>query len=78
MVAPPGQTPRTVTGAASLRLAGWGGSHDHSRAQVAGTEQADMIAPAWSQRLEPGRALLVRRAVLDAVVPVLLVPMAAN
>jgi hypothetical protein len=45
---------------------------------VAGTEQAETIAPAWSQRLEPGRALLVRRAVLDAGVPVLLVPMAAN
>jgi hypothetical protein len=37
-----------------------------------------MIAPAWSQRLEPGRALGVRRTVLDAGVPVLLVPMAAN
>ena len=37
-----------------------------------------MIAPAWSHRLEPGRALVVRRTVLDAGVPVLLVPMAAN
>ncbi len=46
--------------------------------KVAGTEQADMIALAWSQRLEPGRALVVRRAVLDAGVPVLLVPMPAN
>ena len=37
-----------------------------------------MITLAWSHRLEPGRALVVRRAVLDAVVPVMLVPMAAN
>jgi len=47
-------------------------------AKVAGAEQADMIALAWSQRLEPGRALVVRRAVLDAGVPVMLVPMPAN
>jgi len=46
--------------------------------KVAGTEQADMIALAWSQRLEPGRALVVRRAILDTGVPVLLVPMPAN
>jgi len=46
--------------------------------KVAGAEQADMIALAWSQRLEPGRALVVRRAVLDAGVPVMLVPMPAN
>jgi hypothetical protein len=45
---------------------------------MAGTEQADMIAPTWSQRLEPSRPLVVQRAVLDAVVQVLLVPMAAN
>jgi hypothetical protein len=46
--------------------------------KVAGTEQADMIALAWSQRLEPGHALVVRRAVLDTGVPVMLVPMPAN
>lgn len=39
---------------------------------------AEVIALAWSQRLEPGRALVVRRAVLDAGVPVILVPMPAN
>jgi len=43
--------------------------------KVAGAEQADIIALAWSQRLEPGRALVVRRAVLDAEVPVMLLPM---
>jgi len=46
--------------------------------EVAGTEQADMITLAWSQQLEPGRALVVRRAVLDAGVPVMLVPVAAG
>jgi nucleotide-binding universal stress UspA family protein len=44
-------------------------------ATVAGAEQADMIALAWSQRLEPGRAAAVRRTILDAEVPVMLVPM---
>ena len=47
-------------------------------AKVAGAEQADMIALAWSQRLEPGRAAAVRRTVLDAEVPVMLVPMPAD
>lgn len=42
---------------------------------VAGAEQADVIALAWSQRLDPGRAPVVRRAVLEAHVPVMLVPM---
>ncbi len=46
--------------------------------KVAGAEQADMIALAWSQRLEPGHALVVRRAILDTGVPVMLVPMSAN
>ena len=46
--------------------------------KVAGTEQADMIALAWSQRLDPGRALVVRHAVLDTGVPVMLVPMPAK
>jgi len=44
-------------------------------AKVAGAEQADMIALAWSQRLEPGRAAAVRRTVLEAEVPVMLTPM---
>ena len=44
-------------------------------AKVAGAEQADMIALAWSQRLDPGRAAAVRRTVLDAEVPVMLIPM---
>jgi nucleotide-binding universal stress UspA family protein len=46
--------------------------------KVAGAEQADMIALAWSQRLEPGRAAAVRRTVLDAEVPVMLLPMPAD
>jgi hypothetical protein len=39
---------------------------------VAAAEQADLIALAWSQRLEPGRAAAVRRTILDAEVPVML------
>ena len=45
---------------------------------VAEAEGADVIALGWSQRLDPGRARTVRRAVLDAVVPVMLVPMASG
>ena len=47
-------------------------------AKVARAEQADMIALAWSQRLDPGRAAAVRRTVLDAEVPVMLVPMPSD
>jgi nucleotide-binding universal stress UspA family protein len=43
---------------------------------VAEAERADMIAFGWSQQLDPGRARTIRRAVLDAVVPVMLVPIA--
>jgi len=45
---------------------------------VAAAEQADMIALAWSQRLDPGRAAAVRRTILEAKVPVMLVPMPAD
>jgi len=47
-------------------------------AKVAGAEQADMIALAWSQRLDQGRAAAVRQTVLDAEVPVMLIPMPAG
>ena len=47
-------------------------------AKVAGDEQADMIALAWSQRLDPGRAAAVRRTILEAEVPVMLFPMPAD
>jgi nucleotide-binding universal stress UspA family protein len=47
-------------------------------AKVAGAERADMIALAWSQRLDPGRAAAVRRTILEAEVPVMLVPMPAD
>ena len=45
---------------------------------VAEAERADMIALGWSQHLDPGRARTVRRTVRDAVVPVMLVPMASD
>ncbi len=46
--------------------------------QVAGAEQADMIALAWSQHLDQGRAPVVLRTVLEAEVPVILVPIPAD
>jgi len=47
-------------------------------AKVAAADQADMIIVAWSQRLGPGRAAAVRRAVRDAEVPVMLIPIPAG
>jgi hypothetical protein len=44
--------------------------------RVARAEKADMITLAWSQRLDPGRAPIVRRAIVEAAVPVMLVPIA--
>jgi Universal stress protein family len=45
--------------------------------QAARAEQADMIALAWSQQLDQGRARVVLRTVLEAEVPVILVPIPA-
>jgi hypothetical protein len=45
---------------------------------VAATEGVDLITLGWSQRLDPGRAQTVRRTVLEAAVPVMLVPLAAR
>jgi hypothetical protein len=45
---------------------------------VAAAEGVDLITLGWSQRLDPGRALTVRRTVLEAVVPVMLVPLTAR
>ena len=42
--------------------------------KVARAEKADMITLAWSQRLDPGRAPIVQRAIVEAAVPVMLVP----
>jgi len=44
--------------------------------EVAGTERADLIALAWSQRLGPGRAIIVRHVIRAATVPVMLLPLA--
>ncbi|WP_330178591.1 universal stress protein [Nocardia sp. NBC_01503] len=41
-------------------------------------EQADLIVLGWSQRLEPGRAQIVRNAVATATVPVMLVPVTSG
>jgi nucleotide-binding universal stress UspA family protein len=45
---------------------------------VAATEGVDLITLGWSQRLDPGRAQTVRRTVLEAAVPVMLVPLTAT
>ena len=45
---------------------------------VAEAERADMIALGWSRHLDPGRSRTVRRTVRDAVVPVMLIPMATG
>lgn len=47
-------------------------------ADSAETQRAEMIALAWSQRLEPGRAAAVRRTIRDAKVPVMLIPIPAG
>jgi hypothetical protein len=54
-----------------------GAAADHV-AKVAEAEQADMIALAWSQHLDRGRAPVVLRTVLEAEVPVILVPIPAD
>lgn len=41
-------------------------------------EEADLIVLGWSQRLEPGRAQIVRNAVATATVPVMLVPVTSG
>ncbi|HET8615377.1 MAG TPA: universal stress protein [Actinomycetales bacterium] len=53
------------------------GQPDHNVLDVATTLGADLIALGWSQHLEKGRARTVRRAVVDADVPVMLVPVPA-
>jgi len=42
--------------------------------QVAGAGQADIIALAWSRQLDQGNARVVLRTVMEAEVPVILVP----
>jgi nucleotide-binding universal stress UspA family protein len=59
---------------AGARLELRSGSPGKHVVDVAGAEQADLIALGWSQRLDAGRSRTVRRSVLHAGVPVLLVP----
>jgi nucleotide-binding universal stress UspA family protein len=46
--------------------------------EVADTEGVDLIALGWAQDLSPGRARIVRAALAQASVPVLLVPLASG
>lgn len=50
------------------------GVAEESIADVARDERVDLVALAWSQRLDPGRARIVRSTLRTAAVPVLLVP----
>ena len=58
----------------SARLELRSGTPGERVVNVASEENVDLIALAWSQRLEPKRARTVRTSVLEAAVPVLLVP----
>lgn len=46
--------------------------------RAAAAEDVDLIALGWSQTLEEGRAQTVRATVLEAPVPVLLIPIGSN
>lgn len=50
------------------------GAPPHRVLDVAVEEDVDAIALGWAQRIEPGRAAVVRRALSEAHVPVMLVP----
>lgn len=54
------------------------GAPEQNVVEVAEGLGADLIALGWSQRLDNGRARTVRRSVVDARVPVMLVPVTAQ
>ncbi len=60
--------------AAGARLELRSGSPGERVVDVAAAEEADLIALGWSQHLDAGRSRTVRRSVLHAGVPVLLMP----
>jgi nucleotide-binding universal stress UspA family protein len=64
---------RHVT-APGVRLEVRVGAADENVLDVAESLGADLIALGWSQRLDDGRAQTVRRSVVEARVPVMLVP----
>ncbi|KQX65763.1 hypothetical protein ASD06_09130 [Angustibacter sp. Root456] len=68
---------RHVRGA-GVRLEVRVGAPEDSVVEVAEGLGADLIALGWSQRLEDGRARTVRRSVLEAHVPVMLVPVSGR
>jgi nucleotide-binding universal stress UspA family protein len=68
---------RHVT-APGVRLEVRAGAPEENVVEVAEGLGADLIALGWSQRLDDGRAMTVRRSVLDAHVPVMLVPVTAQ
>ncbi|MGN6610571.1 MAG: universal stress protein [Angustibacter sp.] len=68
---------RHVT-APGVRLEVRVGQPEQNVVEVAEGLGADLIALGWSQRLDGGRARTVRRAVVEARVPVMLVPVTAD
>lgn len=63
---------------AGARLELRSGSPGEHVVDVAGAEEADLIALGWSQHLDAERSRTVRRSVLHAGVPVLLLPVRSN
>lgn len=57
-----------------IRMTLRSGVAEESIADVARDERVDLVALAWSRRLDPGRAKVVRSTLRNAGVPVLLVP----
>ena len=68
---------RHVT-APGVRLEVRAGAPEENVVDVAEGLGADLITLGWSQRLDNGRARTVRRAVVEARVPVMLVPVTAD
>jgi nucleotide-binding universal stress UspA family protein len=63
---------------AGARLELRSGSPGEQVVDVAGAEEADLIALGWAQHLDAGRSRTVRRLVLHAGVPVLLLPVRSD
>jgi len=63
---------------AGARLELPSGSPGEHVLDVAGAVEADLIALGWSQHLDAGRSRTVRRSVLHADVPALLLPVRSD
>jgi nucleotide-binding universal stress UspA family protein len=59
---------------ASARLALRSGDADRAVLNAIDAEAADVVAVGWAQRLQPGRARVIRSLLVDSPIPVLLLP----